>query len=731
MTRTSFIGRLLVGLILLCCVVGVAAAADANVITNPGFESNSGSIDGWTSALDPTYNQGLAASWEVSPYVVQSGSYSAYMTRSSGHASDAVAYLYQTIDTRNANSITGYVKNEGFGQNFRVWIDGSLEVHYGTSGYGWAQWTITLDEAQKKSGTVLKISVGYSSGQYGAYYVDTHVCNVPEPTANFTANVTSGVAPLSVAFTSTATNATEYTWYLEYPDGYRTAQNPTHTYTTAGTYTVRHTAINQVGTATETKNNYITVTEGMTADFSANVTSGNEPLSVAFTDSSTGTPTAWSWTFGDGNSSALQNPTHTYASHGVYTVSLNASNSYNYDIESKSNYITVYEVVPYSGNAVAVTTYDAAGTILPGVSLTLTNTGTSASALGETSVLGFYLFDNVSDGTYTVTAKKSNYLDAYTDPFDLSGSTYKVQTFYMTAFGSTAAGGIGVQYPPHLVRFVVTDWRGTPVSNLHVAATGYETTAGAWDWLTELFGIPTGAPIANETMSGYTGTDGAISFTMVETVKYSMAFGLPGEDIFFRYYVYPKESEYTLQIPRTDGTVVRDILFSTSVSEHNATHTNITGYLTVDSTEINNYYIQLYDEDMTLITSVTRSLGGATTEGNATFQVPTVAGAAYYVRGTLETLSTDAYDQIRAITIRGRIIDLGIDAIWYQWISIVLIIAIGALFTGSSMKLGAVVVPLVGAFFWWIGWLEVSVLLLSVAVVFGILLYIRKSEGGG
>ena len=44
---------------------------------------------------------------------------------------------------------------------------------------------------------------------------------------------------------------------------------------------------------------------------------------VSFTDQSSGSPTAWNWDFGDGNSSTSQNPTHTYATSGTYTVCLN------------------------------------------------------------------------------------------------------------------------------------------------------------------------------------------------------------------------------------------------------------------------------------------------------------------------------------------------------------------------------------------------------------------------
>ncbi len=52
------------------------------------------------------------------------------------------------------------------------------------------------------------------------------------------------------------------------------------------------------------------------ANFSGTPTIGAAPLAVTFTDCSTNTPTAWSWTFGDSNTSTVQNPSHTYTAVG-------------------------------------------------------------------------------------------------------------------------------------------------------------------------------------------------------------------------------------------------------------------------------------------------------------------------------------------------------------------------------------------------------------------------------
>ncbi len=85
----------------------------------------------------------------------------------------------------------------------------------------------------------------------------------------------------------------------------------------------------------------------ISAEFSANKTSGSRPLSVNFTDLTYGTPpTSWNWSFGDGNYSTAQNPTHTYVSNGVYNVSLNVTGSGYQDFENKTAYITVSDPTP-------------------------------------------------------------------------------------------------------------------------------------------------------------------------------------------------------------------------------------------------------------------------------------------------------------------------------------------------------------------------------------------------
>jgi YVTN family beta-propeller protein len=97
----------------------------------------------------------------------------------------------------------------------------------------------------------------------------------------------------------------------------------------AQTLKVVFTPKNAIKYATATKTVTINVQTVPLADFSASTTTGKAPLPVTFTDKSTGSPTTWTWKFGDGGSLTSKIPyvpVHTYTKKGKYTISLTAKN---------------------------------------------------------------------------------------------------------------------------------------------------------------------------------------------------------------------------------------------------------------------------------------------------------------------------------------------------------------------------------------------------------------------
>ena len=138
------------------------------------------------------------------------------------------------------------------------------------------------------------------------------------PTADFTFSVNG----YSVNFLDRSTGSpTSWSWNFGDGSGLDSSQTPVHTYATAGSYTVTLTATNSSGS--NSKGYVVTVPSAPVADF----TFTKSGLQATFTDRSTGSPTSWSWSFGDSSTSASQNPTHTYAAAGTYSVMLTASNA--------------------------------------------------------------------------------------------------------------------------------------------------------------------------------------------------------------------------------------------------------------------------------------------------------------------------------------------------------------------------------------------------------------------
>ncbi len=171
------------------------------------------------------------------------------------------------------------------------------------------------------------------------------------PVASFTADTTTGSAPLTVQFTDTSSN-NPTTWSWDFNNNGvidSNVQNPTWTYNNQGNYTVTLTAGNSIANNTLTKTDYITVNWPATvANFTTNTTSGAYPLTVQFTDTSTGNITSWNWDFNNDGviDSTEQNPSYTFNTPGNYTIILTVSGPYNNNTITQNDYITVFNSTP-------------------------------------------------------------------------------------------------------------------------------------------------------------------------------------------------------------------------------------------------------------------------------------------------------------------------------------------------------------------------------------------------
>jgi len=234
---------------------------------------------------------------------------------------------------------------------------------------------------------------------------------LPAPAAAFTGSpLYSCVAPLTVTFSnsSTFTGAVMYSW--NFGDGATsTLVSPTHTYTTAGSYTVKLIIVQGACIDSIVKTDYVVV-QNMLADFIVSNDSICLGQSVTFTDLSTPLSVSRTWDFGDATTSTLANPSYTYSAPGIYTVSLlNATDSHSCtDSEIKVSYVTVFP-----GAVAAFTANNTQSCSVPfTVNFTDNSTNTTVWSWdfgdGTNSTLQdpSHVYNN--PGTYTVTLIASN-----------------------------------------------------------------------------------------------------------------------------------------------------------------------------------------------------------------------------------------------------------------------------------------------------------------------------------
>jgi len=398
----------------------------------PGCSSGTGyqSYKSLYTKYVPVLNQLDAAGWR--PIVAARPSNSAMLLERYGTGASNTIYLVLRATSTGSTNITVYNSDLGWPSSpsctvTELLVGGSPSTSYDGSG----NLVITCGSVTASTDRVYKV---VRSGG-GA-----------PPVANFTGNPTVGAAPLSVAFTDTSTN-TPTSWSWTFGDSTTsTAHNPSHSYASTGSYTVTLTATNSYGSDGETKTNYITVGNPPVANFSGTPTSGTAPLAVTFTDSSTNSPTAWSWNFGDSTTSTVHNPSHSYTGAGTFTVALTATNAYGNNTNTKNNYISVtgggsapvanFSGTPTTGTAPMTVAFTDSSTNTPTAwSWTFGDSGTSTVQNPS------HVFN--CGGTYTVALTATN---AY-------GNNTNTKNNYITA-----SAGTGVVYLSDLT------WVGTPTN---------------------------------------------------------------------------------------------------------------------------------------------------------------------------------------------------------------------------------------------------------------------------
>jgi len=237
-----------------------------------------------------------------------------------------------------------------------------------------------------------------------------------------------------VFFLNGATGGTApYTYSWSFGDGNSsTTQNPTHTYSLAGTDNVCLVVTDASGCVDSTCKPVIVANNNTPCQ--AGFTYGIGALGVIFTNTSQGTiggQNTYNWSFGDGNTSTAQNPTHSYASPGTYTVCLYLTSTGGGAVCRD----TVCQSVTIQGNPMRGSIFGQVFKANAGVanakvwlieydSVAGTLTAIDSAITGNTPIFGqgYYQFSNVAAGSYRIKAALQatdpdywSYLPTYSD----------------------------------------------------------------------------------------------------------------------------------------------------------------------------------------------------------------------------------------------------------------------------------------------------------------------------
>ena len=249
-------------------------------------------------------------------------------------------YIDSTFDTISITTLPSSCATFLYGQvgnNFNFWSTSSCpnQANYlwnfgdGTFGNG-----SSVNKTYANSGIyTVSMSVWDSNFVFIDSVVDSVYVNASPPVncAAFTYTVSNN--QVNFSSTSTCTRANAYNWV--FGDGnYGVGSTVSHTYAATGTYTVLLAVMDSSNTLIDSVMDTVNITTlppTCSALFSKAqaVDSNNNPVPghLVITDQSTGSNLSYLWTFGDGDSSTAQNPTHTYAGNGPYVLCLTVSNS--------------------------------------------------------------------------------------------------------------------------------------------------------------------------------------------------------------------------------------------------------------------------------------------------------------------------------------------------------------------------------------------------------------------
>jgi len=243
---------------------------------------------------------------------------------------DAGAFLTQTVGagagaTLSVQDVGYFIDGFGIVEGDLIQLSGQTTTAR-IIGIDYESHILYLDRSLNwNSGQGVSLAYSGATPDIGSYEYEIQS---PPLIASSASSTDTGEVPVTVEFTASASGGiSPYSFYWNFGDGASsTAQNPSHTYSQAGTFTAALTVTDNLG-KTDSDNLTIQVNaepDPLSASASASPESGFIPLTIEFTGSAVGgtLPYSFHWEFGDGAASDIQNPSHAYSQAGTYTAVL-------------------------------------------------------------------------------------------------------------------------------------------------------------------------------------------------------------------------------------------------------------------------------------------------------------------------------------------------------------------------------------------------------------------------
>lgn len=248
--------------------------------------------------------------------------------------SETITITSCTQDTSNCSASFSYNESgycEVYFSDASYSSNGSITSYSWDFGDGGGSSSSSPSHSYTADGTYSVSLTVYSSDGCSDTYTEDITVSTCTPICSADYSFTA-ISNCSYMFTDASSSSTGsiVAWYWDFGDGSNSkASNPTHRYEADGTYEVSLT-ITGADNCTDSISHSVSVTTCTAvcqADFqhSSSGTTGADACQIGFSDASyseTGSIVSWYWEFGDGSTSSLQNPTHTYADDGTYSVSL-------------------------------------------------------------------------------------------------------------------------------------------------------------------------------------------------------------------------------------------------------------------------------------------------------------------------------------------------------------------------------------------------------------------------